>query len=67
MSSAQAATIILDGVRNEQWRILVGEDAKILDRMVRKHSEQIYDPSFREQMLAEGEFSELFVQDQPDD
>lgn len=67
VSSAQAATIILDGVRNEQWRILVGEDAKALDRMVRTYPEQIYDPSFREQMMAEGEFSELFVQDQSDD
>jgi len=34
-SAAQAATIILDGVRNETWRILVGDDAHQLDRIVR--------------------------------
>ena len=27
-TAAQAATIILDGVRNDEWRILVGEDAQ---------------------------------------
>src|SRR4029453_15256088 len=30
MSAAEAAKIILDGVREERWRILVGEDAHIL-------------------------------------
>jgi NAD(P)-dependent dehydrogenase (short-subunit alcohol dehydrogenase family) len=35
LSAAQAATIILDGVRAGQWRILVGEDAKLLDEKVR--------------------------------
>src|SRR4051794_39509509 len=27
VSAAQAATVILDGVRNDRWRILVGDDA----------------------------------------
>jgi NAD(P)-dependent dehydrogenase (short-subunit alcohol dehydrogenase family) len=35
LSSAQAATIILDGVRSGAWRILVGEDAKLIDAAVR--------------------------------
>jgi NAD(P)-dependent dehydrogenase (short-subunit alcohol dehydrogenase family) len=35
MTAAQAATVILDGVRNDEWRILVGEDAKQLDEAVR--------------------------------
>ena len=35
VSAAQAATIILDGVRNDQWRILVGQDAVALDEAVR--------------------------------
>ncbi len=65
-SSAQAATIILDGVRNEQWRILVGEDAKMLDQMVRTYAETIYDPTFMETLREEGEFSTLFVQDGSD-
>ncbi|MGD8862230.1 MAG: SDR family oxidoreductase [Myxococcales bacterium] len=46
LSAAGAATIILDGVREERWRILVGEDAKLLDRMVREHPEKAYDPDF---------------------
>jgi hypothetical protein len=35
MSAAQAATVILDGVKAGEWRILVGEDAKQLDEAVR--------------------------------
>lgn len=45
-SAAQAATIILDGVRAERWRILVGDDAHDLDRRVRAEPEQAYEPSF---------------------
>lgn len=39
LSAAQAATIILDGVLAGQWRILVGEDAKQLDEIVRADPE----------------------------
>ena len=46
LTSAQAATIILDGVRNEEWRILVGEDARALDQRVRERPEEAYDLSF---------------------
>ena len=46
LTPAQAATIILDGVRNEEWRILVGEDARALDQRVRERPEEAYDPSF---------------------
>src|SRR5580693_3134814 len=38
-TAAQAATIILDGVRSGAWRILVGEDAKMLDEQVRANPE----------------------------
>jgi NAD(P)-dependent dehydrogenase (short-subunit alcohol dehydrogenase family) len=34
-TAAQAATIILDGVRSGAWRILVGDEAKMLDEQVR--------------------------------
>jgi NAD(P)-dependent dehydrogenase (short-subunit alcohol dehydrogenase family) len=34
-TAPQAATIILDGVRSWAWRILVGEEAKMLDEQVR--------------------------------
>jgi NAD(P)-dependent dehydrogenase (short-subunit alcohol dehydrogenase family) len=43
MSAAEAATVILDGVRNGEWRILVGEDAKRLDEAVRRDPVGIYD------------------------
>jgi hypothetical protein len=46
LTAAQAATIILDGVRNEEWRILVGEDARDLDRRVRERPEEAYELSF---------------------
>ncbi len=35
VSAAQAATVILDGVRAGDWRILVGDDARALDQSVR--------------------------------
>jgi len=43
LSAADAATIILDGVRAGAWRILVGEDAKKLDAAVRGKPEAAYD------------------------
>ena len=46
MSAAEAAGIILDGVREERWRILVGRDAVLLDEMVRAEPEQAYEPEF---------------------
>ncbi|HEY0517990.1 MAG TPA: SDR family NAD(P)-dependent oxidoreductase [Ilumatobacteraceae bacterium] len=45
-SAAQAATIILDGVRRNDWRILVGDDAIMLDELVREMPAQAYDQSF---------------------
>ncbi|MEA3055853.1 MAG: hypothetical protein QOD30_1285 [Actinomycetota bacterium] len=42
-SAAQAATIILDGVRANRWRILVGDDAHQLDEAVRKDPENAYE------------------------
>lgn len=43
VDAAQAATIILDGVRGGKWRILVGEDAHRLDQQVRSDPEGAYD------------------------
>ena len=45
-TAAQAAKIILDGVKAGEWRILVGEDAHKLDSWVRKEPEQAYSPEF---------------------
>lgn len=49
-TAAEAATVILDGVRKGRWRILVGDDAHELDREVRKAPEDAYDPTFRERL-----------------
>jgi NAD(P)-dependent dehydrogenase (short-subunit alcohol dehydrogenase family) len=43
LSAAQAATIILDGVRAGAWRILVGKDAVMIDTAVRAKPEAAYD------------------------
>src|ERR1700757_2821817 len=39
-TAAQAAKIILDGVKADRWRILVGDDAHMLDERVRKTPEE---------------------------
>ena len=43
LSAAQAATIILDGVRSGTWRILVGQDAAMIDERIRANPEAAYD------------------------
>ena len=45
-TAAQAARIILDGVKAERWRILVGEDAHKLDERVRQNPEAAYTAEF---------------------
>ena len=45
MTATQAATIILEGVCGDAWRILVGDDAHELDRLVRESPETAYEPS----------------------
>jgi NAD(P)-dependent dehydrogenase (short-subunit alcohol dehydrogenase family) len=47
-TAAEAATIILDGVKAEKWRILVGKDAEFLDDRVRAAPEEAYSPEFHE-------------------
>lgn len=47
-TSEQAADIILEGVKSERWRILVGDDAHELDRRVRAYPEDAYEVSFME-------------------
>jgi NAD(P)-dependent dehydrogenase (short-subunit alcohol dehydrogenase family) len=56
MSPAEAAKVILDGVREERWRILVGADAEAVDRMVRSTPEEAYEPSFLAALAREGHF-----------
>jgi NAD(P)-dependent dehydrogenase (short-subunit alcohol dehydrogenase family) len=44
MSAAEAATVILDGVKAGTWRILVGDDARQLDEAVRADPLAAYGP-----------------------
>jgi len=52
-TAAEAATIILDGVKADRWRILVGEDAQKMDAAVRQDPEAAYTPAFYEMLVKE--------------
>ena len=53
-SAAEAATEILDGVRDGRWRILVGDDARGIDALVRETPEDAYELSFIQRLVAHG-------------
>jgi NAD(P)-dependent dehydrogenase (short-subunit alcohol dehydrogenase family) len=55
----QAATIILDGVRAGEWRILVGADAHVIDEMVRESPDEAYEPSFLARLHERGAFGAI--------
>ncbi|MFO1108509.1 MAG: SDR family NAD(P)-dependent oxidoreductase [Bradyrhizobium sp.] len=52
-TAAQAAKIILDGVKAGKWRILVGDDAHKLDERVRQNPERAYDAEFYQSFVKE--------------
>jgi NAD(P)-dependent dehydrogenase (short-subunit alcohol dehydrogenase family) len=52
-TAAAAAKIILDGVKAERWRILVGDDAHRLDQRVRQTPESAYTSEFFQSFAAE--------------
>jgi NAD(P)-dependent dehydrogenase (short-subunit alcohol dehydrogenase family) len=52
-TAAAAAKIILDGVKEGRWRILVGDDAHRLDERVRESPERAYDVEFYESFVKE--------------
>ena len=58
-TAAQAATIILDGVKADRWRILVGKDAVALDKAVRKDPENAYTAEFLQALVDSGEWGAL--------
>ena len=47
-TAAEAATVILDGVKAGQWRILIGHDAEMLDQLVREDPTEAYEAPFVE-------------------
>jgi len=52
-TASAAAKIILDGVKEGRWRILVGEDAHRLDARVRESPERAYDVEFYQSFVKE--------------
>src|SRR5580704_127258 len=52
-NAAEAAKIILNGVKADQWRILVGPDAHKIDELVRRSPERPYDVDFFERLARE--------------
>ena len=52
-TAAEAAKIILDGVKAERWRILVGRDAHRIDERVRQSPEDAYTPEFFQSIVQE--------------
>jgi NAD(P)-dependent dehydrogenase (short-subunit alcohol dehydrogenase family) len=58
-TAAQAATIILDGVRAGEWRILVGDDARVIDEMVRESPGEAYESSFVARLHERGTFGAI--------
>jgi NAD(P)-dependent dehydrogenase (short-subunit alcohol dehydrogenase family) len=56
VSASQAAAIILDGVRRDAWRILVGDDAHAVDRLLRESPDMAYEPSFLQTLKDMGHF-----------
>jgi NAD(P)-dependent dehydrogenase (short-subunit alcohol dehydrogenase family) len=58
-SAAEAATMMLDGVREGSWRILLGKDAHQLDQLVREFPEEAYELSFAQRMRSGDVLSNL--------
>lgn len=63
----QAVDVILDAVRAGQWRILVGDDAYIVDAMVRAEPERVYERSFIVDLHAQGALQALVQNLEPSD
>lgn len=58
-TASRAASIIIEGVRAGRWRILVGEDAAIVDQLVRNDPEAAYEPGFIARMTEQGHLQQL--------
>ena len=52
-TAAEAAAMMIQGVRDERWRVLLGEDAHVLDKLVREAPEQAYEDSFFKRLQEE--------------
>jgi NAD(P)-dependent dehydrogenase (short-subunit alcohol dehydrogenase family) len=52
-TAGEAAKVILDGVHERRWRILIGEDAVGLDRLVRDDPEGAYTQEFMDRLVSD--------------
>jgi len=59
MSAAEASAFILASVQRGDWRILVGDDAVILDELVRENPKDAYLPDFHAKVQARGALGAL--------
>jgi NAD(P)-dependent dehydrogenase (short-subunit alcohol dehydrogenase family) len=59
MSAAEASAFILASVQRGDWRILVGDDAVILDDLVRENPKDAYLPDFHAKVQARGALGAL--------
>jgi NAD(P)-dependent dehydrogenase (short-subunit alcohol dehydrogenase family) len=55
-TAAEAAAMMIQGVRDERWRVLLGNDAHVLDKLVREIPEQAYEDSFFERLREEADW-----------
>jgi NAD(P)-dependent dehydrogenase (short-subunit alcohol dehydrogenase family) len=53
-SAEQASEIILNAVKGNRWRILVGDDAVVIDELVREDPESAYKPEFLQRIVDRG-------------
>jgi len=67
VSASEAATVILNGIRSDQWRILVGEDARALDQLVRSDPENAYEQSMFEKLQEMVEMSDALGLQTPEE
>lgn len=59
LTARAAAGQILDGMRRQQWRILVGGDAQTLDQKLRDSPDDAYSPEFLADLHRQGHFTFL--------
>lgn len=60
-TASDAATAILEGVQRGDWRILVGDDAHLLDAMLRDRPAAAYTDGFMAELRDHGHFAGLIV------
>lgn len=53
-TAAEAAAMMIQGVRDERWRVLLGDDAHMLDKFVRETPAEAYEDSFYKRLQEEG-------------